>query len=264
MTTNVITHGDSRLYIPNMQKKIQCYITDPPYGMNFASNSAQTEVGKKFTRKIASDGDLYEAIELFHSVSGPIIAKMDEEVDIYIFTAWHILEWWLPAVKELTFIQPDGTKADNRWVWSFEKNKEVLWDPKGFDNNIRLKQMLIWEKGDPGQGDLMANWGCGHEVILYLKKGRRPIPSRRSAVLHYDKVRTGTNIHPTEKPVPLLRLLIEMSTNPGDLVVDPFSGSGSTSVAAMETGRNSWGFELDDEYVRKSQERLETDTLFNA
>lgn len=265
MTHNIIVHGDSRVTIPSIHTPINCVVTDPPYGMDFASNSAQTPGGKQFTKKIDGDGNMIEAINLFHSIMGPIIYKLAPEAEIYIFTAWHCLEWWIPAVKDLTFLNPDGERVGgNCWHLDYETGKEVMHFPKGHDNGIRLKQMIVWSKGDPGQGDLDANWGCGHEVILYLKKGRRPIPKRRSAVLHFDKVRTGTNIHPTEKPVPLLKELIGMSTTVGDFVVDPFSGSGSTSVAAKELGRNSLAFEIDGQYIERSRERLNMDTIFSG
>jgi adenine-specific DNA-methyltransferase len=262
VSKNVIMHRDSREVIPSIATPINCVITDPPYGMDFHSNSAQTPLGKQFTKKIDGDDNMIEAIELFHSVMGPILGKLADQAELYIFTAWHILEWWIPAVKELTFIQDDGTRANNCWMLDAVTGREVMRNPKGFDRGIRLKQMLIWEKGDPGQGDLAANWGCGHEVALYLKRGRRPIPKRRSAVLHFDKVRTGTNIHPTQKPVPLLKTLIEMSTDPGDLIVDPFSGSGSTSRAAKEMDRNSLAFEIEKDYFDRSTAWLADETLF--
>jgi adenine-specific DNA-methyltransferase len=261
LTNNLIIHGDSRATIPTIKTPIDCVITDPPYGMDFASNFAKGQ-GKDFTKKIEGDLTLPEAIKLFHCIMGPIIEKMADECEIYIFTAWHVLDHWMPACMDLAFCQPNG-ELTNWWMIN-DKGKRVPGYPENkFDTGIRIKQMLIWEKGYPGLGDLKANWGCGHEVILYLKKGRREVPERRSAILHYDKLPTGKNIHPTEKPVPLLRKLIEMSTSPGDFVVDPFSGSGSTSAAAQELGRNSLAFEIDEQYIERSRSRLEMKSIFS-
>lgn len=64
-------------------------------------------------------------------------------------------------------------------------------------------------------------------------------------------------IHPTEKPVGLLTNLITSVTKPGDLILDPFAGSGSTLVAAKKTGRRFIGIELDDEYFEKAKRRIE-------
>ena len=64
-------------------------------------------------------------------------------------------------------------------------------------------------------------------------------------------------VHPTEKPVGLLANLITSVTKPGDLILDPFAGSGSTLVAAKKTGRRFIGVELDDDYYQIAQRRVE-------
>jgi site-specific DNA-methyltransferase (adenine-specific) len=127
---------------------------------------------------------------------------------------------------------------------------------------LRLMQLIIWEKGYPGLGDFTYNWGQGHEFIYYLKRGNRPVPYRRSGIIHVDKVRPGTNIHPTEKPVKLLKMLIEYSTDPGQFVFDPYSGSGSTVLSALECGRTALGIEKDAKYINPSRERLPGPSLF--
>lgn len=63
-------------------------------------------------------------------------------------------------------------------------------------------------------------------------------------------------IHSTQKPVKLLKRLIEISTDPGDVVIDPCAGSGSTLRAAYELGRNSYGFEIDREMCKKAREQM--------
>ena len=64
-------------------------------------------------------------------------------------------------------------------------------------------------------------------------------------------------IHPTETPVALSTSLITSVTKPGDLILDPFAGSGSTLVAAKKTGRRFIGVELNGEYFEKAQRRIE-------
>lgn len=217
--------SDSRLIIPKIQTPINCVLTDPPYGMKFHSNMSSTPHGKKLAKKIANDEDIETAIEMFLDIMWTIVPKLADDADIYVFTAWHVLEWWIPAVKQI-------------------------------DASIPLKMILIWNKADPGIGDLDGNWGCGYECILYLKKGRRPIPFRRGAVISVDKIPPAQMIHPSEKPVAILEHLIKASTSPGDLIVDPFSGSGSTSLAAQKLGRNSLAFEIDEDYIEPSRARL--------
>lgn len=67
---------------------------------------------------------------------------------------------------------------------------------------------------------------------------------------------SGKLLHPTQKPAGLISLLIENSSNPGDLVLDPFLGSGETALQAKKLGRRFVGIELDGEYVKLAQERL--------
>lgn len=232
MSENFILHGDCRTLGDSIERSIDCIVTDPPYGMAFQSNNTRLADSKKYSRTIEGDGDLDAAILLFRQAMKPLLSKMADEAEMYVFTAWHVLDVWMPLVRRI----PD----------------------------FELKQMLVWDKGFPGLGDLDGNWGCGHEIILYLKKGRRKLPYRRSGIISIDKLASGQNIHPTEKPVPLIEKLIEMSTDPGDLVVDPFSGSGSTSVAAQNLGRDSIAFELDEEYFNRSTERLKQLGLFGA
>jgi adenine-specific DNA-methyltransferase len=297
MSKNVIYHGRSRDTIPRIKTPINCVVTDPPFGIDVQMNSASSVYQKAINMKIENDFDVHQAIGIFYEEMVHIIPKLADQADIYIFTAWNVLDWWLPAVRELNFLHygqgPNMAAPDVYMDYT---------RPHGID----LKMMLIWDKGYPGKGDLVANWGCGYEPILYLKKGRRPNPYRRSGIIHVpastdlesriaeteeylellkairdglvqpgeletgiiamDKLPPGQNIHPTEKPVPLLERLIDMSTSPGELVVDPFSGSGSTSVAAQKLGRNSLAFEIDNEpprsFVDKARARLEQVGLF--
>jgi DNA modification methylase len=67
---------------------------------------------------------------------------------------------------------------------------------------------------------------------------------------------TGNRRHPTEKPVEILRPLIETFSRPGDIVLDPFCGSGSTLEAVRSTGRAFLGVELDDQHYRTACERM--------
>lgn len=63
-------------------------------------------------------------------------------------------------------------------------------------------------------------------------------------------------IHPTQKPVAVLRRLIELFTDEGDVVIDPCAGSGSTLRAARESGRNSYGFEVSRQFYNRAQEEM--------
>lgn len=62
--------------------------------------------------------------------------------------------------------------------------------------------------------------------------------------------------HPTQKPVELLERIVLASTNPGDLILDPFMGSGTTGVAALKHGRRFVGIDMESQYVELAEKRL--------
>lgn len=71
-----------------------------------------------------------------------------------------------------------------------------------------------------------------------------------------------TRKHPTQKPLPLIERLVLTSSNPNDLILDPFMGSGTTAIAAKKHGRRCVGFELDETYWKDSLERLDSSDNF--
>ncbi len=95
-----------------------------------------------------------------------------------------------------------------------------------------------------------------HEQAYLLAKGRPPLPKQPLADV-MDMPYSGNKLHPTQKPVMALAPLIRSFTLPGELVLDPFAGSGSSCAAALLTGRRYIGIELDTEYFQHASARLE-------
>lgn len=220
-----IWHGDSTKLAWEIEGPIDLICTDPPYGMKFKSEFPVTPTGKKFSQEIENDGDIDEALETFFKAMLPLVDKAADDADMYVFTRWSLLGPWMEAVNQLA---------------PFE-----------------VKNLLIWDKGTPGMGDIRANWCFNFECIIYAKKGRVPIKRRRSNIIAIDRTPGNHHIHPTEKPVALLELLIDQSTQPGALVVDPFAGSGSTIVAAQRSGRRGIGIESDETFHQRASARLD-------
>lgn len=126
-----------------------------------------------------------------------------------------------------------------------------------FQKHFTLKNLLVWVKNNHGSGDLEASYAPMHELILYGTKGRRPLQGDRLPdVVRSKRVDGASLVHPTEKPVDLCRLFIEKSSKPGDIVLDPFMGSGTTGVAAMSCGRGFIGIEIDDNFFQTAKSRL--------
>ncbi|EFM3576008.1 DNA methylase, partial [Escherichia coli] len=97
--------------------------------------------------------------------------------------------------------------------------------------------------------------GYRHECAYILAKGRPALPQKPLPDVLGWKY-SGNRHHPTEKPVTSLQPLIESFTHPNAIVLDPFAGSGSTCVAALQSGRRYIGIELLEQYHRAGQQRL--------
>lgn len=111
------------------------------------------------------------------------------------------------------------------------------------------RQWLVWDKGPAvgGGGDHKTCWKFTWELIQIGGFGRLN-GNRDSAVLRHWIGQSSMRHHPTQKPLPLMCYLIEKLTRPGDTVLDPFMGSGSTGVACVQTGRQFIGIEREPEY----------------
>ena len=213
-----------------------CVLTDPPYGMDFQSTYGKDEEAREaYQAKIDDDDSVDAALDGWERTLKAMAPVLADQCEMYVFCHWHVAPQW------------------QEWLKS---------EMPGY--GFQLKQLLIWEKGYPGIGDVATNWGAGHEFIYYLKRGSRKMPYRRSGILHVDKVRPGTNVHPTEKPQGLLKILIEMSTNPGDWILDPYAGSSSTLLAAKDCQRNAVGIEMVDDYYKTGLSRLSAGSLFDV
>lgn len=119
---------------------------------------------------------------------------------------------------------------------------------------FEIHNLLIWEKNNATPNRwYMKN--C--EYIIFARKGAaKPINDcGTKTVIQVNNIKN--RIHPTEKPIELLEIFIKNSSNPGDLILDPFGGSMSTALAAIKTGRKAISFEIDTKYFEAGKERLE-------
>lgn len=119
------------------------------------------------------------------------------------------------------------------------------------------KSVIAWVKNGSGMGDLDHEHGRAWEACLFYNGLNHKFIKRIPDVLWAD--RTGNNWHPTEKPVNLLMKLI--SCNNGDLILDPFAGSGTTGVAAKQLGRKFILCEIEETYCAIAVERLRQEVL---
>ena len=123
---------------------------------------------------------------------------------------------------------------------------------------FKFQNLLIWDKGNVTPNQYYMG---GYELILMLRKGgAKPINNMGTSNIIKIPNIIGKKQHPTEKPIKLMEILIENSSNEGDLVLDPFMGSGSTAKAADNLSRKFIGIELDNSYFEIAKERIENHT----
>lgn len=129
--------------------------------------------------------------------------------------------------------------------------------------SAKFKQIrfIEWIKTNPVPLNSKINYltNCREIALLGIKKSKPTFNSEYDkGVYTYPICRDKGRFHPTQKPLALIKDLIEKHSNPGDTVLDCFGGSATTGVAAIELGRNFLGCEISPEYYEKSMERLKT------
>jgi len=199
-----------------------CVITDPPYGINL--DSGETKKGNAHPAIYADD--TYDIMDLTAQIIPEAYRILRDNTHAYFF--FDIKQY----ARIFKLLSDAGFKVD--------------------------PIPLLWVK--PGSGQVNhpdSRWGSGYEACFFCRKGNRALLRQgQSNVLQHDPVPSGKKIHPVEKPVSLLRQLIESSTAPGEIVIDFFGGSGSTAEAALQTGRNFLLCEKDPAYHAGILKRL--------
>lgn len=153
---------------------------------------------------------------------------------------------WLPELHRVL------KEKGHAYIMTNNKNlKNMLTEIENAGFNIF--KTLIWAKNSPITNMYYMD---SHEYIIFCRKGKakRINNCGTRSVLHVDNPRN--KIHPTEKPVDLMEILINNSSNEGDIVLDPFMGGGSTGVAAIKSGRKFVGVEIDEEYYKIANNRI--------
>lgn len=130
------------------------------------------------------------------------------------------------------------------------KDLQVEAEKVGF----KFQNLLVWDKGNVTPNQYYMG---GYELILMLRKGgAKPINNMGTSNIIKIPNIIGKKQHPTEKPIKLMEILIENSSNEGDVVMDPFMGSGSTAKAADNLKRKFIGSEIDETYFNVTLNRF--------
>ena len=235
MELNKIYHGDIVEILKTLESEsVDCAITDPPYNIGGKSN------------KLTKFGNLIKS-------NNEVLGGWD---DIPDYMSW--VKKWLIEIYRVV----------RGGVFSFfdlneigklkDLIKEVGFYPKNF---------IIMVKNNPIPHIRKTGYRSGFEMGLMFMKDKKSKFNflSQKEMINVKNYNTGmfkkTN-HPTEKPETIIAHLIEVLSDKGDLVLDPFMGSGTTAVVAKKLGRNYLGIELNPDYIKMAEKRLAQQVLF--
>lgn len=214
-------HGCALTLLPRLRGVADLVVTDPPYRLTSGGRNAQVMSGIFASDRYDNSGELMRTVR-WAEFARPLMEACKPDADAYV----------MANDKQIFAAHAAMTGAG----W-------------------RLHNLLVWNKGAPTRN----RWYMKeNEYVLYLWKGRaRTIrnPGSKQTFLSPRPDR-HEKIHDTQKPVPLLEHYIRNSSEPGDLVLDPFAGSAATLVAARRAGRRAVGIELDPRNYAAAVARL--------
>lgn len=207
-------------------ESIDLVVTDPPYKVTARGNAGN------------SGGMMQDKL----SMKGKIFQYNDIKPQEYIPELYRVLK--------------DGSHC---YIMTNHVNlHEMLNVAK--ESGFHFIKSLIWNKGNKIMGQYYMSQ---FEYILFFRKGKGKkinkcgtadileVPNKK------QKGEDGKNLHDTEKPVELMKILIENSSQEGDLVFEPFMGIGATVIASIELNRRCIGCELDEKYFEVACQRIE-------
>lgn len=173
----------------------------------------------ELSRRIENDGNINTATELLNDMLSAVSLKLKYDAHIYIFCTWKV----------------------------FPEFKNVV------EKYHQIKNVIVWNKKLMGMGDLKYNYADTYELIIFAG-GQREFIKRPSNIIEMRF--NDERFHNTQKPVSLIEQLIENSTSIGEVIFDPFLGSGSTAIAAINKKRKICGFEIDEQNYKITLKRL--------
>ncbi len=240
---NSIICGDAIEVLKKLpDESIDCIITDPPYKVSQKGKQiVRTYAHYNWKRKTNIRLDFGEWDRYW---------KTDE--DYFIWT-----EYWF---KECARVLKPGA-----WIYIFfDKFRTGLFDlwlaPK---YGLKSKTIYVYVKSNPVPNYHKANWNSGTEHIWVGCKGKGKLKNflYQKYMMNYFIYPNASvwkkTKHPTEKPEKLIERLVLVNSNEGEIILDPFFGSGTTGVVAKRLGRKFIGIEMEESYCRMAKERID-------
>lgn len=223
------------------QNSVDMVFADPPY---FLSNGGITCYAGKMVSVNKGAWDVSQGIEENHKFNlawlGECQKLLTKNGVIWVSGTAHVIFSVGFAMQQL------GFKILNDIIW-FKPNASPNLDCRYFTHST---ETLIWAAKNQN-----SKHTFNYELMKHISNGKQmrnmweispPLPSEKT----HGK-------HPTQKPLKLLERTLLASTNEGDIILDPFNGSGSTGVAALKLGRKYVGVEMSQEYLNLTIKRIE-------
>lgn len=234
-----LTCGDCFQTMKQMKdKSVNLVITDPPYWHKKSPGKPYSQRKKYTTNSKFANSDLFNA-------EGEMMSTMSDFTDVQINDLLNELKRVM--IKMNAYIFCNDTQLAYYAIWAEENSymfSVLCWEkPARLINKNRFAQNIeyiirIYEYGT-GLNKV--------ELNDYYNKVKRVMP-----------VKSKEKRHPTQKPTELIKQFVVLSSKEGDIVFDPFMGSGTTGVVCVDTNRNFIGVELTEKYFKVAQDRIAT------
>ena len=248
--TDRIIHGDSLDVLPKLPAEaFDLVFMDPPYFLQLPKKTLRRWKAKTAVQGVGDQWDKFESFEAYDDFIARLLAGvqrvMKETATIWVISTYHSVFRIGRVMQDLGF----WVLNDVHWV---KTNPMPNWLGVRFTN---ATETLIWAVKDKRA----KGYTFHKDVAKEVGKGKvganvweMPICTGKERLRSDDGKRT----HSTQKPLELLRRVLRTSTNPGDLVLDPVAGTGTTAAAARELGRHFTLIERDEAYVKAAKARL--------
>ena len=226
-----IYHGDTLDLLADLETSIDAVVTDPPYASGSRLEAAKSSSGAMLRAGRFAD----RPIELDQMTTTGFI-------------------WLMRAVGQAVRpMLPEGGSFLSFIDWRQWPNLVGALETC----NYRVQGMIVWDKGSMGLGN---GFRAQHELVCHASKGVPTINNKGMGnVLSHGRV--PPTDHPSPKPEIVMQRLIDVVTEPGQTILDPFMGSGTTLKAAKNIGRRAIGIELEERYCEIAAKRCAQEVL---
>lgn len=247
---NKTIHGDLLRILPLLPDQFaDLIIIDPPY------NLTKDFHGTKFSARSESDYDAFLA-----SWFPEVCKKLKDNGSLYICGDWkctaalqRAVEKELTILNRITWQREKGRGAKANWKNSMEDIWFAVKDPDNYYFNVDAVMMKRRVLAPYKENGTPKDWESTSEGNFRLT---HPSNFWDDISVPFWSMPENTD-HPTQKPEKLIAKLILASSQPGDIVFDPFLGSGTTSVVAKKLGRHYCGVEINEQYCLWAEKRLQ-------